>query len=637
MSKKILIDTSNGEETRVAVTENGKLDNFEIESNKKTAVKGDVYLAKISRIEPSLQSAFVDFGANRNGFLPLTEIHPDYFKIPSADQNELSKLTKKLQNIENINDDEEEIINGENSEISDGESKLLKNNPRKINPRKIYYDFFRKYKIQDVLKPKQVILVQINKEERGLKGAALTTFLSFAGRYCVLMPNSMNNDGISRKIGDIEERNKLKAILSSVNIPEKMSVIVRTAGIGKTKKEISKDLTYLTSQWNKIRETTLKAQAPKLIYEEGSILKRTIRDMITEDVESIIVDGKEGFEKIKKLTKNLVPNQTKNIKLFKSKEKTLFSDNNIENQINDLFSLNVKLESGGSIVINTTEALVSIDVNSGKNTSERNIENTALKTNLEAAVEIARQLRLRDLGGLIVIDFIDMDDYRNNFKVEKALKTALFKDRARIQVGRISMFGLLELSRQRLRSSLIERSFEKCPYCRGSGLILNINSISEQIIKVLHEKLSNNENLKINVKCNTALAETLINSKKQEIFSLENKYNSKINFIFNNHYSLHEPLIDTDSKLVTKEIKLVTKEIKLVTKEIKTKKKKINKKIEKKKINSKKTKKKISKNSGIDKTDNLKEIKQQIRIENNQISQDEVMDKNTEEKKGWWS
>ena len=636
MSKKILIDTSNGEETRVAVTENGKLDNFEIESNKKTAVKGDVYLAKITRIEPSLQSAFVDFGANRNGFLPLTEIHPDYFKIPSADQNELSKLNKRLENIENINDedvadkDEEEIINGENSEISNDESKLLKNNPRKINPRKIYYDFFRKYKIQDVIKPKQVILVQINKEERGLKGAALTTFLSFAGRYCVLMPNSMNNDGISRKIGDIEERKKLKAILSSVNIPEKMSVIVRTAGIGKTKKEISKDLTYLTSQWNKIRETTLKAQAPKLIYEEGSILKRTIRDMITEDVESIIVDGKEGFEKVKKITKNLVPNQTKNIKLFKSKEKTLFSDNNIENQINDLFSLNVKLESGGSIVINTTEALVSIDVNSGKNTSERNIENTALKTNLEAAMEIARQLRLRDLGGLIVIDFIDMDDYRNNFKVEKALKTALFRDRARIQVGRISMFGLLELSRQRLRSSLIERSFEKCPYCRGSGLILNTNSISEQIIKVLHEKLSNNENLKINVKCNTALAETLINTNKQEIFSLENKYNSKINFIFNNHYSLHEPLIDTDSKLVTKEIKLVTKEIK-------TKKKKINKKIEKKKINSKKRKKKISKNSGIDKTDNLKEIKQQIRIENNQISQDEVMDKNTEEKKGWWS
>ena len=328
MSKKILIDTSNGEETRVAVTENGKLDDFEIESNKKIALKGDVYLAKITRIEPSLQSAFVDFGANRNGFLPLTEIHPDYFKIPSADQNELSKLTKKLQNIENIKDEdvenknEKEIINGENSEISNDESKLLKNNPRKINPRKIYYDFFRKYKIQDVIKPKQVILVQINKEERGLKGAALSTFLSFAGRYCVLMPNSMNNDGISRKIGDIEERNKLKAILSSVNIPEKMSVIVRTAGIGKTKKEISKDLTYLTSQWNKIRETTLKAQAPKLIYEEGSILKRTIRDMTTEDVESIIVDGKEGFEKVKKLTKNLVPNQTKKIKLFKSKEKT---------------------------------------------------------------------------------------------------------------------------------------------------------------------------------------------------------------------------------------------------------------------------------------------------------------------------
>ena len=640
MSKKILIDASIGEETRVAVTENGKLDDFEIESNRKIAVKGDVYLAKITRIEPSLQAAFVDFGAHRNGFLPLTEIHPDYFKIPSADQSSLSKLTEKLQNIEKIDDEEdeekyvEETINDENSETNNEESKVLKNKSRNINPKKIYYDFFRKYKIQDVIKPKQVILVQINKEERGLKGAALTTFLSFAGRYCVLMPNSMNNDGISRKIGDIEERKKIRAILSSVNIPEKMSVIVRTAGIGKTKKEISKDLTYLTSQWNKIRETTLKAQAPKLIYEEGNVLKRTIRDMASDDVESIIVDGKEGYEKVKKITKNLVPNQTKKIKLFKSKEKTLFSDNKIENQINDLFSLNVKLESGGSIVINTTEALVSIDVNSGKNTSERNIENTALKTNLDAAVEIARQLRLRDLGGLIVIDFIDMDDYRNNFKVEKALKTALFRDRARIQVGRISMFGLLELSRQRLRSSLIDRSFEKCPYCRGSGLILNPTSISEQIIKVLNEKLSNNETLRINVKCNTALAETLINTKKQEITSLEKKYDSKINFVFNNHFSLHEPLIDTDSKLETKEIKIVPKMIK---KDITTKKKMTNNKIEKKKINSKKRKKKISKNFDINETNNVKKIKPKIEIENNQISQDEVMDNNTEDKTGWWS
>ena len=503
MSKKILIDASNSDQTRIAVTENEKLDDFEIESNKKNSVKGDVYLAKITRVEPSLQAAFIDFGANRNGFLPLTEIHPDYFKIPSADQKEVEKIYQKLINqteeIENNEDNDIIKEEDENTKDSTDEENIInqesktKNFKRKpLNPKKEYINFFRKYKIQDVIKPRQVILVQVNKEERGLKGAALTTFLSFAGRYCVLMPNSLNNDGISRKIGDIEERKKLKQIISSVNIPEKMSVIVRTAGIGRTKKEISKDLTFLVSQWNKIRELTLKSEAPKLIYEEGNILKRTIRDMLTEEVHSIYVEGKDAHDSIKKLSKNLTPGQTKKIKHHKKKDVSLFAEHNIENQINDLFSLTVKLQSGGSIVINTTEALVAIDVNSGKNTTERNIENTALKTNLEAASEIARQLRLRDLGGLVVIDFIDMDDYRNNFKVEKTIKTALYRDRARIQVGRISMFGLLELSRQRLRSSLIDKTFDKCNYCNGSGLILNNDAISEQIIIIIKEKLSQN-------------------------------------------------------------------------------------------------------------------------------------------------
>ena len=484
MSKNILIDASNANETRVAVTDDGKLDDFEIESNKKNAVKGDVYLAKITRVEPSLQAAFVDFGANRNGFLPLTEIHPDYFKIPSADEEKLKELIEKQSDNEPLEETGESAENdhvdtNNELEINDETSKKIK--IKTLNPKKEYYNFFRKYKIQDVIKPRQVILVQINKEERGLKGAALTTFLSFAGRYCVLMPNSMNNDGISRKIGDVEERKKLKQILASVNIPEKMSVIVRTAGIGRSKKEISKDLTFLINQWNKIRTLTLKSEAPKLIYEEGSILKRTIRDMLTEEVVEVLVDGKDGYDEIKKITKNILPSQSKKIKLFKNKGDSLFASQNIEFQINELYSLNVKLPSGGSIVINTTEALVAIDVNSGKNTSERNIESTALKTNLEAAVEIARQLRLRDLGGLVVVDFIDMDDYRNNFKVEKAIKSALYRDRARIQVGRISMFGLLELSRQRLRSSLIEKSFDKCNFCKGSGLVLNSRSISEQI------------------------------------------------------------------------------------------------------------------------------------------------------------
>ena len=637
MSKKILIDTSNSTQTRIAVTQNDRLDEFEIESNRKNSVKGDVYLAKITRVEPSLQAAFVDFGANRNGFLPLTEIHPDYFKIPSADQEDVKKLYDQLTIDDNENDDvkkdlgkevEEEEAN-EDENLEDNNPSASQNNRIKIrNPKKEYVNYFRKYKIQDVIKSRQVILVQVNKEERGLKGAALTTFLSFAGRYCVLMPNSLNNDGISRKIGDVEERKKIKQILSSVNIPEKMSVIVRTAGIGRSKKEISKDLTFLISQWNKIRELTLKSEAPKIIYEEGNILKRTIRDMLTEDVDSIFIEGKEGYENLKKISKNLTPTQTKKIKLHKDKDKSLFADHNIENQINDLFSLTVKLESGGSIVINTTEALVAIDVNSGKNTTERNIENTALKTNLEAATEIARQLRLRDLGGLVVIDFIDMDDYRNNFKVEKAIKSALYRDRARIQVGRISMFGLLELSRQRLRSSLIDKTFDKCNFCNGSGLILNTEAITEQIIKVIREKIAKGQN--ISVKCNTSLAETLINNKSKEIADLEGKYESKIIFNFNNQLSLHEPLVELESQK-----KIIIEDTE--SKNIKTKKKIIRKKTRvKKKIENKKIK--IVKNKK-DEKDSNKIIKTKKKSKKQELEKKELKNENdnNEEKTGWWS
>ncbi len=640
MSKNILIDTTNNIETRIAVTEDGKLDDFEIETNKKNAVKGDVYLAKITRIEPSLQAAFVDFGKNRNGFLPLTEIHPDYFKIPAADEEKIIELSNKinneneeddLQNSENVNELNEtengntETKSDEGQENADGRTISIRNRKnKKLSPRKEYFNFFRKYKIQDVIRPKQVLLVQINKEERGLKGAALTTYLSFAGRYCVLMPNSMNSDGISRKIGDIEERKKLKQILSSVEIPEKMSVIVRTAGIGRTKKEISKDLSFLVSQWNKIREITLKSEAPEMIHEEGNVLKRAIRDMLSEDVEKILVEGKEGYDNVKKITKNLAPTFVKKIKQYKSNENSLFASNNIETQINDLFSLNVKLKSGGSIVINTTEALVAVDVNSGKNTSERNIENTALKTNLEAAVEIARQLRLRDLGGLVVIDFIDMDDYRNNFKVEKSLKTSLVRDRARVQVGRISMFGLMELSRQRLRSSLIDKSFERCNYCKGSGLILNSSSIIDQILKVIKEKISENKNSIINVKCNSGLAENLLNNKKSEINSLENKFESKINFYFDPQYSLHDPLIDIDEGHHSNNI-----EEKNTKKNNKT-----NKVIKKKRvIKTKKTKKNIKKNNLDDNEINNDEkdnIQKNVNLTDNEINDDE-------EKTGWWS
>ena len=628
MSKNILIDTTNTNETRIAVSDDGKLDDFEIEINKKNAVKGDVYLAKIIRIEPSLQAAFVDFGSSRNGFLPLTEIHPDYFKIPAADEKKIKELNEKIYSQDSYEEEIQDSVSND-SVIDNLEEEDKKENKssfeskiknRKINPKKDYFNFFRKYKIQDVIRPRQVILVQVNKEERGLKGAALTTFLSFAGRYCVLMPNSMNNDGISRKIGDLEQRKKLKLILSSVEIPKRMSVIIRTAGIGRTKKEISKDISFLLSQWNKIRELTLSSEAPCMVYEEGNVLKRAIRDMLTDDVDKILVDGKDGFEKVKKITKNIVPTFVKKIKQFKSKENSLFAEHNIESQINELFSLSVKLESGGSIVINTTEALVAIDVNSGKNTSERNIESTALKTNLEASIEIARQLRLRDLGGLVVIDYIDMDDYRNNFKVEKTLKSALIRDRARVQFGRISMFGLMELSRQRLRSSLIDKSFERCNYCKGSGLILNPNSISEQIIKVIKEKLSNDNNMVINVRCNSDLAESLLNIKKEEIMFLENNYNSKINFQFNNQFSLHDPVIEIENKNNASS----NEEEKIIKIKNKTKEKAVkNTKIKKKIIKTKKTK-------------NKKEVvideKKISEVNNPDIGVEEV-----EEKTGWWS
>ena len=628
MSKKILIDASNSDQTRIAVTENDKLDDFEIESNKNNSVKGDVYLAKITRVEPSLQAAFVDFGANRNGFLPLTEIHPDYFKIPTADQEVVKKLYDKfIKNNEGSEIEEKDLDNQEdltNEEIIKKEESLENTDSRirSINPKKEYVNFFKKYKIQDVVKPRQVILVQVNKEERGLKGAALTTFLSFAGRYCVLMPNSLNNDGISRKIGDVEERKKIKQILTSVNIPQKMSVIVRTAGIGRSKKEISKDLSFLIAQWNKIRALTIKSEAPNLIYEEGNILKRTIRDMLTEDVDSIFIEGKDAYDKVKKFSKSLTPIHTKKIKLHKSGDKSLYAEHNVENQINDLFSLTVKLPSGGSIVINTTEALVAIDVNSGKNTTERNIENTALKTNLEAANEVARQLRLRDLGGLVVIDFIDMDDYRNNFKVEKTIKSSLYRDRARIQVGRISMFGLLELSRQRLRSSLIDKTFDKCIYCNGSGLILNSDAISDQIIKVIKEKISEKQN--INVKCNTSLAETLINSKNKEITNLENANNSKITFIFDNQFSLHEPLVELENKIIPIKENNEVKKIR-TKKKVERKKTKIKKKTSSKKINienSNKSEEVIKKN--------IKKSKEEIKDIHNEESK-------IEEKTGWWS
>ena len=618
MPKKIFIDASSKEETRTALTLDGKLDDFEIELTKKIAVKGDIFLAKITRIEPSLQAAFVDYGGTKHGFLPLTEIHPDYFKIPISDQEKLKKLSSEIQSNEIQNENEEIDISSFNGkEVQENGIDL--DRKIKLENKKKYLNFFRKYKIQEVIKPRQVILVQINKEERSLKGAALTTYLSFAGRYCVLMPNSLNNNGISRKINDLEERRKIREILENINLPEKMSIIIRTSGIGKTKKEINKDLNYLINQWNKIREKTLKSNAPNLIYEEGNLIKRTVRDLLSNDVNEIIIEGKDGYEIAKKYAKNIVPSQIKKIKLFKHSNKTLFNNNNIENQINELFSLKVNLASGGSIVINTTEALIAIDVNSGKNTIQRNIQSTALNTNLEAAREIARQIRLRDLGGLVVIDFIDMDDYRNNYKVEKTIKTALQYDRARVQVGRISMFGLLELSRQRLRSSLIDLSFQKCHYCNGSGIILNPNSICDQILKVVDEKLVNSKNSNVNVKCNTVLADILLNSKRNEIETIEKKYNSKIIFNLDDHYSLHEPNISLTNISSTLVDEKKDQKSNLTKKKVSKKKSNLIKENKNKKSNTNKDKVLQKNNETELKSNNLNEIKK------------------SKQKTGWWS
>ena len=574
MSKKILIDASESNETRIALINNDKLEECEIESNSNSKIKSNVYLAKISRVEASLQAAFVDFGGKKHGFLPFTEIHPDYFKIPVADQKKLKEL---ISNNREESDEEKNIV--KDNEESDEEKNIVKDNNdysietnsennltdsnsaeqkkiwdadyrnKKNNKKRVFFNFFKKYKIQEVIKSRQVMLVQISKEERGLKGAALTTFLSFAGRYCVLMPNSNNSVGISRKIHDQSERKKLKEILDSIGIPEGMSVIIRTAGIGKTKAEIGKDLNYLITQWDKIREITLKSNAPALIREEGDIIKRTIRDLYTKEISSVIIDGKESYTKAKQYIRALIPNQLVKLKLHREKKEKLFAKYNLEKQIDELYSSEVKLSSGGSIVINTTEALVAIDVNSGKATQQRNIENTALNTNLEAAVEIVRQLKLRDLAGLIVIDFIDMEDYRNNFKVEKTLRTASSSDRARIQIGRISPFGLLELSRQRLRTSIVEHSFEKCHLCSGTGMIRNTSSVTDQLFKVLDQNCSSNKKASIEIKCNPKLADQILNNKKDTIIELEKDYECKLNFIFENSILLHEPLIKVNESI----------------------------------------------------------------------------------------
>ena len=466
MSQKLLIDGSRDSQTQVALLSENGLEDFEFESASKNNLKGNIYLGKVSRIEASLQAAFIDIGSDKNGFLAFGEIHPNYFQIPVADREALIEAEADIEeehNTENEENEEEKEV--ENEEITttaendqdDGsasDEKVTKNRKNKSSvnlKRKLY----RSYKIQEVIKTGQLILIQVVKEERGNKGAALTSYISLAGKYTVLMPNSTKTKGISRKISTSDDRNKLKQIIDELNVPSEMGLIIRTAGLNKTKNEIKKDYSTLNKLWVEIVTETKKAIAPALIHEEGNLLRRVLRDVYTKEMKDILVEGNESYRETKKYMSQLLPSCAKFVKQYKSKE-PIFSKYKVENEIIKMFSPEVKLRSGGYLVINPTEALVAIDVNSGGATKERNIEKTALKTNLEAAVEIAKQIKIRDLSGLIVIDFIDMYEMRNNRQVEKKVKELVRRDRARTQVSRISQFGLLEMSRQRLRQSFIQ-------------------------------------------------------------------------------------------------------------------------------------------------------------------------------------
>jgi ribonuclease E len=594
MGNKMLIDASQREETRVVVARGTRIEEFDFESLNRKPLKGNIYLAKVTRVEPSLQAAFVEYGGNRHGFLAFAEIHPDYYQIPIADRLALLKEQEEEDALDREDDDDDdhtEPTNGDNghsaaseahhdddhqddendSEVSAVEAMPLESeefpslesvsdasdeapsepvpsqdsaeivsieenaDDRKIEsvgaedaleevpqrrqqrrPRR------RVYKIQEVIKRRQILLVQVVKEERGNKGAALTTYLSLAGRYCVLMPNTARGGGISRKITDAGDRRRLKEVAREVEVPQGMGLIVRTAGAQRTRPEIKRDFDYLMRLWESVRDLTLKSEAPCLVYEEGSLIKRSIRDLYTKDVDEVIVEGDEAYREAKDFMKMLMPSHAKNVKLY-SDNKPLFTRHGVESHLDALFSPTVTLPSGGYIVINQTEALVSIDINSGKATREHNIEDTATKTNLEACDEIARQLRLRDLAGLVVIDFIDMEENRNNRNVERRIKEALKNDRARIQVGRISHFGLLEMSRQRLRPGLLEGTFRTCPHCEGRGMIRSVSSCGLGVLRQIEDQLLKRaENL--NVTCAREVAYYLLNEKRDSLLVLEQTY-----------------------------------------------------------------------------------------------------------------
>lgn len=519
MTRRMLIDASQSEETRVVVLKGNRLEEFDYDSENKKQLKGNVYLAKVTRVEPSLQAAFVEYGGNRHGFLAFNEIHPDYYKIPVADRQKLIAEEAALDDGDEQDETEQfETVGGDDLEDVERRRARLR----------------RRYKIQEVIKRGQVILVQVVKEERGNKGAALTTYLSLPGRYCVLMPNTARGGGISRKINNMRDRKRLKKVLDDLGIPEGMAVIVRTAGSERTKAEIKRDSEYLLRLWDTIRTDTLDSTAPALIYEEANLIKRAIRDMYTKEIEEVLIEGDDGYRTAKDFMRTLMPSHAKRVQPHKSDGTPMFQHFQVEGQIDAIHSPEVKLRSGGYIVLHQTEALVAIDVNSGRSTRERHIEETALKTNLEAAEEVSRQLRLRDLAGLIVIDFIDMEDSRNNQAVERRLKESLRHDRARIQVGRISHFGLLEMSRQRLRPSLTEMSSELCPHCGGSGYIRSVEWTALYILRAIEEEALRKRSTEMAVSMPGEAALYMLNQKRSKLHDLEMRYGIKILIVADN-------------------------------------------------------------------------------------------------------
>jgi ribonuclease E len=611
---RLFIDASKKEETRVVVAKNGRIEDLEVESLVRKQIKGNIYLAKVTRVEPSLQAAFVNYGGNRHGFLPFSEIHPDYYRIPVADRERLMEEQAELErkaaeeaakiaeeedrkaeeenapasstqdddddNVVEIEDDEAVIEagveasdsnddassddsenDGDNENDSDTDENKIngrgrrgrygrrrngRNSNRKhaaarnngdsisedddeLNVEPFWKRMRRAYKIQEVIKRGQIVLIQVGKEERGNKGAAVTTYITLPGRYCVLMPNTPQSGGVSRKISNYKDRKRMRDILKDLNVPQGMSVILRTAGTQRTKAEIKRDLDYLMRLWNNARDLTLQSTAPALINEEGSLIRRAIRDIYNKDIHEVIVSGADGYKTAHNMMKMLMPSHAKKVVQYKE-ETPLFITEHLEKQIEAIHSPQVELKSGGYLVINPTEALVSVDVNSGRSTKERNIDDTALRTNIEAAEEIARQLKLRDLGGLVVIDFIDMENRRFNGKVERAMRDALAGDRARIQIGRISSFGLMEMSRQRLHPSLTETHFETCPHCHGMGIVKTVDTLALSILRGIEEQALTQGDSYMTITLSNKAALYLFNHYRHAITSLEQRYNLSITF-----------------------------------------------------------------------------------------------------------